>query len=130
MQVLNNVSDTRTISTYDNDKSYAYAAVAQNQHLATTEFTATTLALSTECKRIPKACDLNATVGASEGSKISKHVERAVEKLRFNRPKWTRAAHVTPIAQLLLNIEEPRPVDSLERSSTRASVFIFLQEAF
>lgn len=64
IQVLNNVSDSMIVYTYDNTP-YTYLGVPPSETLSQRDYTATTFGMQTQCMPVSTACNLTRYDGAS-----------------------------------------------------------------
>jgi hypothetical protein len=62
-EVLNNISDTMTVLTYEGKPSYTYLSIPSAE-ISHRDFTATTFGMNTQCKPVSNECNLNGDFGA------------------------------------------------------------------
>jgi len=60
LSVLNDISDSITISFFSSDLDYVYLGIHPSSELASQDYTATTYGAQTQCRPISTACNLNA----------------------------------------------------------------------
>jgi hypothetical protein len=65
LQVLNNVSDSIAVITYESDVAFTYLGIPVSDTLSQRDYSAHTFGMSTQCKPISNECNLNAADGAS-----------------------------------------------------------------
>ena len=91
LQVLNNVSDSITVLTYESDVAFTYLGIPASDTLSQRDYSAHTFGMSTRCKPISNECDLNAAFGASTPFQCTPAFSGDVTEQAFNMVYFTDA---------------------------------------
>jgi hypothetical protein len=65
LQVLNNVSDSMVVLTYQSGTPFTYLGIPTSDTVSRRDYTAKTFGMQTQCKPISNECNLNPLIGAS-----------------------------------------------------------------
>jgi hypothetical protein len=91
LQVLNNVSDSITVITYESDVAYTYLGIPASDTLSQRDYSVHTFGMSTQCKPISNECNLKAADGASTPFQCAPAFSGDVTEQSFNMAYFTDA---------------------------------------